>query len=71
VSPDSPFRGFGSGANCERLGSAKLRHPVQDVAGDDRFNFLWFGMTCSQPVANDRFVPEEIEKVGGSDFAKR
>ena len=34
VAPDSPFRGPGSGADCERLWPAKLRHPVQDVACD-------------------------------------
>ncbi len=40
VAPDSPFRGPGSGADCERLWPAKLRHPVQDVACDQRLGLL-------------------------------
>jgi len=40
VSPDSPFRGPGSCADCEGLWPAKLRHPVQDIACDQRLGLL-------------------------------
>jgi hypothetical protein len=35
----------------ERLWPAKFEHPIQNVARDQRFSFLRFGMTSTEPVA--------------------
>jgi hypothetical protein len=43
----------------ERLWPTKFEHPIQDVARDQRFSFLRFGMTSTEPVADDRLVSEE------------
>jgi hypothetical protein len=43
----------------ERLWPTKFEHPIQDVARDQRFSFLRFGMTSTEPVTDDRLVSEE------------
>jgi hypothetical protein len=43
----------------ERLWPAKFEHPIQDVARDQRFSFLRFGMTSTELVTDDRLVSEE------------
>jgi hypothetical protein len=43
----------------ERLWPAKLEHSIQEVARDQRFSFLRFGMTSTEPVADDRLGSEE------------
>ena len=53
------FRRFPSGTDREGLWPAKLCHPIQDVACDQRFSCLRLGMTSPEPVANDRLVSEE------------
>ncbi len=37
----------------ERLWPAEFEHPIQDVARDQRFSFLRFGMTSPKPVTDD------------------
>ena len=38
---------------------AQSRHPVQDVAGNQRFSLLRFGMTSREPTPDDQLVSEE------------
>ena len=49
----------------EGLWPTKFEHPIQDVARDQRFSFLRFGMTSPEPVADDRFVSEEAVRDAG------
>jgi hypothetical protein len=40
----------------ERLWPTKFEHPIQDDARDQGFSFLRFGMTSTEPVADDRLT---------------
>jgi hypothetical protein len=48
-----------SGSNREGFWHSKIRHPIQDVAGDHRLGFLRLWMPSTKPWTNDCLVPKE------------